>query len=414
LDVTNASRHVTLRDNDVTDIDATVSTTLDKTPVTAGASAALSFGYQDPNNHYRARLLFSSVNGNVQLSLEKEVAGSVTVLGVATTLGSGWVPNEYWVIRVQHSGTTLRCRAWKEGTAEPSSWTHTYTDDAFLKGRVGVRAVASSGNSAIPLNAKFRNFTLSSGRWANPPMVTHDTWVRLLDQPYSGQWTPELLTQIRAWLVDRTPDALAYAWMFITGAPAVYDPVMSGKRIFGQSDYGPLYPDGTRIEGSDWNDYIGTSWTYPNGESRSFPHGNITISGCMDCSGYVRMVYGRLMGIPMVYSTNYDGLNLPRASRNMAPYGPGAVVVQSTGTPPDSLAAIQVGDVVFFDADQNEPAEGQVDHCGIYVGTDATGSMRFVSSRKTVNGPTFSDLGGPSTINGTSNYASRLRSARRF
>ncbi|MVO87430.1 hypothetical protein GPA10_22365 [Streptomyces sp. p1417] len=414
LDTVNQSRHVTLRDNNIGDVDVIVRTTIDKAPTGAGVGCALSFGYQGTSNSYRARLLFSSVSGGVQLALEKEAAGTVTVLGAATPLGSGFLPGDWWNIRAQKSGSTLRCRAWKDGTPEPVTWTHTATDTTFTTGRVGVRALVNSGNTSIPLNARFDDLRLISGAWVNAPAVTHATWVRVLDEPFDGTWNEALATQVRAWLVDRTPDALAYAWCFITDAPAVGDPLLEGKRIFGQSDYGPLKSDGTRYETSDWTDYVGTSWTYPNGEARPFPHGSITTSGAMDCSGFVRMVYGRCMGLPMSYSRDYDGLNIPRATRNMSPYGPGVIVAAGTDAPPASLDSLQVGDVVFFDADATEEVEGQIDHCGIYVGVDSYGSARFISSRKTVNGPTISDLGGPSTLNGGSNYAKRLRTVRRF
>ncbi|MFE6226903.1 C40 family peptidase [Streptomyces sp. NPDC057854] len=414
LDATNVSRHVSVRDSGIGDCDVSVKATIDKTPVTAGVSCAVSFAYQDTNNHYRARLLFSSASGNVQLSLEREVDNAVTVLGPAVTLGSGFQPHDWWNIRVQKKGNALSCRAWKDGTAEPSTWTHTTTDATFATGRVGVRAIASSGNSALPINAKFADFKLRSGQWATPPTVVHSTWVRLLDQPFDGSWSEALAQRVRSWLVDQTPDVLAYAWMFVTGAATVTDPLLSGKRIFGQADYGPLATDGTRYEGSDWNDFIGTSWTYRTGEARTFPHGNVTSPGGLDCSGYVRMVFGRCLGIPLVYKEGLDGISLPRTTRDMAPNGPGVVVISSAGAPPASLSDLQIGDVLFFDADESDPTEGQIDHCGIYVGTDANGEMRFVSSRKTANGPTFSDLGGPSVINGTSNYSTRLRTVRRF
>jgi hypothetical protein len=41
-------------------------------------------------------------------------------------------------------------------------------------------------------------------------------------------------------------------------------------------------------------------WTFPNGEFRTFPHGLINQTLNMDCSGFVRMVYGRRMGIPKI------------------------------------------------------------------------------------------------------------------
>jgi hypothetical protein len=105
-------------------------------------------------------------------------------------------------------------------------------------------------------------------------------------------------------------------------------------------------------------------------------------------------------------------------------------VAVATGTPPD-LSQLLPGDVLYFDADTSNPTEeeGQIDHTGIYLGLDAGGQRRFLSSRKVANGPTMSDLGGLSAIDGvgygvggygtvpygsTALYARSLRRIRRF
>ncbi|MFF1625572.1 C40 family peptidase [Streptomyces sp. NPDC058272] len=412
LDVANVGRYASINDGDIADVSVTGTFTLDKLPTGASASVALTFGYQDSSNHYRARLLFNTT-GTVQAALESVSGGTTTTLGAATSVGSGFVANQLWHVRAERAGTTIRCRAWKDGTAEPGTWTFSVTDTTFPTGRVGIRSLASTGITNLPVNAVVDDFTVSSATWAHPPVVTHNTWVRTLTAPFNGTWTTALADQIRRWAIDTTPDALAYAMMFTTFAPAVTSAAFSGAQVMGQAQYGPIAADGTRIEFSDWNDYIGVAWDFPNGEHRDFPHGSITTSGGMDCSGFVRMVYGRCMGLPMVFDSNFDGINLPRRTMNMGPSGPGIIVQQGTGTAP-SLAGIQVGDVVFFDADNSEPVEGQIDHCGIYLGLGSNGNYRFISSRKTVSGPTFADLGGPSILNGTGTYATRLRTIRRF
>ena len=54
-----------------------------------------------------------------------------------------------------------------------------------------------------------------------------------------------------------------------------------------------------------------------------------------------------------------------------------------------------------------------IDHVGIFLGRDDVGNDRFISSRKTANGPTMGDLAGRSVLNGTGYYASAFRTARR-
>ncbi|MFJ9038001.1 NlpC/P60 family protein [Streptomyces sp. NPDC102406] len=409
-DAANTGRYVSVNDGDLADVSATCKVTVSATPAGAASSVGMTFGYTDSSNHYRARLLLNTT-GTVQLALEKVATGTTTTLGTATTLGTGFAANQWWRIRVQRAGSTIRCRAWLDGNTEPGAWTFSVTDTTFPAGRVGLRSFASTGSTVVPFNTLVDDFTVDSAVWASPPTVIHNTWVRVLPAPFNGTWTGALADQIRAWAVDTTPDALGYATMFITGAPTVTSPALSGKQVYGQAQYGPLNADGTRIEFSDWNDYIGIPWTYPNGETRSFPHGLITISGCLDCSGFVRMVFGRNMGIPMSFDSNYDGLNLPRRSADMGPSGPGVLIANSAGSPP-ATTNLQVGDYLGFAL--SDSTDGELTHSGIYLGLDTAGNQRFISARKVANGPTMSDLGGASILNGTGTYSTGLRTIRRF
>ncbi|MBB1253187.1 C40 family peptidase [Streptomyces sp. OF3] len=403
----NASRHTSVID-DITDLDARLSWSLDVMPTGNASSLALSFAYTATTSQYRARLSVLTT-GTVQLILERESGGSTTTLGALTTVGTGYIVGDIWHIRAQRVGTTLRCRAWKDGTTEPSTWLHEVTDDTLGAGRIGVRGLASTGSTAIPFNFRVHDMELYQGAWADPPIITHNTWVRVLEQPFTA-WTPAVEEQIRAWATDTRPDALAYAMMYITGAPAVTHPGLGGAQIAGQSNYGPLSASGVPIEGADFHDYMGLDWTFPNGEYRTADPPEL---GCMDCSGYTRMVYGYHMGIPMVRTSGINGLTLPRMTKDIGPNGPGVIVAQGTDSPP-SLAAMQIGDVPHFDADDTDPVAGQVDHNGIYLGTDQHGAPRFVNSRKTPNGPTFADLGGSSALTGGGLYATSLRLIRRF
>jgi len=127
------------------------------------------------------------------------------------------------------------------------------------------------------------------------------------------------------------------------------------------------------------------------------------------------MVYGYRHGLPLTLTT-FDGLAIPRVSSNIAIFGPGVVIATGSGAPPTNTSALQPGDIVCFDADTSNPdeEEGQIDHNGMYIGVDTNGKRRFISSRKTISGPTISDLGGPSILDGTGLYARSLRLVRRF
>lgn len=404
----NASRHTSLV-NDITDLDARLSWSLDKMPTGNAVSLALSFAYTSSTSQYRARLSVLTT-GVVQLVLELQTSSGTSTLGAAAQVGTGYVVGDVWHIRAQRTGTTIRCRAWKDGTTEPTTWTHTVTDATLGAGRIGVRGIAATSNTSVPFSFRVHDIQLYSGTWPDPPTITHNTWVRVLAQPFNGQWTPQLADQIRAWAVDSSPDALSYALMYITGAPAVTSPALGGAQIAGESKYGPNDADGTRMEGADFHEYMGLGWTFVSGETVPAP--DPKWQKCLDCSGFVRMIYGFHMGIPMVRDQDINGLNLPRRTRDIGPNGPGVIIAQGVGSPPP-LSSMQIGDVPHFDA-TTEATAGEVDHNGIYLGVDQHGHPRFINSRKTPNGPTFGDLGGSSALDGTELYATTLRIIRRF
>jgi cell wall-associated NlpC family hydrolase len=168
-----------------------------------------------------------------------------------------------------------------------------------------------------------------------------------------------------------------------------------------------LQSDGTRQEGSDFNDYMGVKWAY--GSTVDAPESNQY--GSLDCSGFARMVYGYRWGFGLTLDP--DGKRLPRRAVWMAgPSGPGVTIVANSGTQAPVSAAIRPGDLVFFDAPTDDGTA--IDHVGLYLGRDNAGRARFISSRKTPNGPTMGDAGGTSLLDGTGFYAKTFRSVRRL
>jgi cell wall-associated NlpC family hydrolase len=157
-------------------------------------------------------------------------------------------------------------------------------------------------------------------------------------------------------------------------------------QIAGDAAYGPLPPDGTRDEGADFNDYLGLRWLYPN-DAPDRPEADQY--RCLDCSGY-----------------------MPRRSFELYAGATGIILIPNIGTQVADLDLLDVGDLVFFDVESDDGA--RLDHVGMYLGTDAAGAHRFVSSRATAHGPTFADAGGRSILDGTGTYARRFRGARRL
>ena len=269
----------------------------------------------------------------------------------------------------------------------------------------------TQGASSVVLAGPTRTF---SERTA-PSSVTHSFWVRTLPSPFTGTvdqvWLNAALAANRAGV----PDVFGIAMQYVEGAPLLTE---GGLPIGGDAAYGPLLPDGTLQEGSDFNDYVGVTWIYANGQTDAPEPDQF---GCLDCSGYMRMIWGlrhSLDGsgygdtIPLCLSPLPDRSALPRRSFEICAAGPGVLVIPNAGKQVSNFAPLMPGDLVFFDASTNDGT--QIDHVGMYLGVDAQGKHRFVSSRKSIDGPTLGDYRGASILEGTGLYARSFRAARRL
>lgn len=259
-------------------------------------------------------------------------------------------------------------------------------------------ATLTDGSRTVTLVGPERTFSEAS----TPERVATRTWVRLLRTPFAGTVDVAWLTEA---LADGSPDVLAIAMQYVDGAP----PMVSeqGLRYRGNASYGPLLANGDRAAGSDFNDYLGVTWTYPD---RSSDAPDTTAYGSLDCSGFVRMVFGYRAGLPL--SLRPDGRSLPRRAFEQLASAPGQVILPNTGVAPPDRSLLQPGDLVFFNA---SPEDGpRIDHVGIYLGRDTGGHERFISSRKGADGPTLGDIRGRSILDGTGLYASAFRAARRM
>ena len=232
--------------------------------------------------------------------------------------------------------------------------------------------------------------------------VSTTAWVRLLPAPFTGRVSE---TWLSARLSDTSPDLLAIAFQYVVGAAPMVNAV--GVQYAGDAAYWPLAADGSRIEGSDFNDYLGLAWTYPT--VTDAPEADQFRS--LDCSGFARMVFGYRLGVPLSLRPD-GGVSMPRRAFEQEAAAPGITVIANRGVVPSSRTALLPGDLVFFDASTDDGT--QIDHVGIFLGKDSAGNDRFISSRKTANGPTMGDLAGRSVLNGTGLYATGFRSARRI
>ncbi len=256
------------------------------------------------------------------------------------------------------------------------------------------------------------------------PAVTTTMWVRTLTTPFDP--TAMGTTARSAWLnaaravncTGGTTDILAIAYEYIEGGPK----------------------DAGYANGADFQDYLGISWDPLDG---SVVAPDPTQLGLLDCSGYLRLVFGERTNflyngisakIPLSF---YQAGTLTRASEDQYQSGPGKIIVPFRTQPAGAaafngaptateLATIQVGDIVFFDSNCDytvtspscETDWNAIGHTGIYVGRDSSNNARFLSARSTAAGPTVANTGGWSVFNDavgvSGTYPKRFRAARRF
>ena len=243
--------------------------------------------------------------------------------------------------------------------------------------------------------------------------VSHAKWVRTYPAPFDGGVDRDWLEQAFAANEERVPDVLAIAIQYIRDAPSIQE---GDLQIAGDARYGPGTEE-NRQEGSDFNDYLGVTWSYPDEpddppEPKQFQ--------CLDCSGYVRMVWGyrhHLPGagyedrVPLSYAPRPDHSTMPRRAYQIYKSAPGVIIVPRRERVTD-LSRLGIGDLVFFDADAKDGP--QIDHLGMYLGRDADRRYRFISSRKKRNGPTLGDYKGASLLDGTGLYARSFCAVRRI
>jgi hypothetical protein len=293
--------------------------------------------------------------------------------------------------------------------AQPDRWAEGWSvdrridpDRSVVVDEVGAEvATFTDGTSTVVLVGPERRFDEGTAEHG----VTTDRWVRVLPEPFDGEVDAAWLT---AALDTDLPDVLEVLTRYWTGAP---DEVADdGVLISAEAGYGPLQADGSRPVGSDWHDFRGVeaaSW----GRSHRSDEAHYR---SLDCSGYVREVYGVRFGLPLTRRPD-GGASIPRRAKDQAATAPGVAPIEDTGgqVDPARLDRLQAGDLVFFDAPSND--DRAIDHVGVYLGVDDGGHHRFVHSRRSVNGPTMGgDQHGMSVVDGDGFFARGFRAARRL
>jgi hypothetical protein len=268
--------------------------------------------------------------------------------------------------------------------------------------RGATAAVLTQGARVVNLPGTPRTFTESANTAAK---VSSDVYAYVMPKP----WYPDAQDEpwFTSWfrsntsITQRRPlDVLTIAMQYLDGAPVLRD--ARNVAYAGDAGFGLLRTE-DEVDGADFYDFMGIPWTWPDG-SKSQPSPQWLRR--LDCSGYIRMVYGYRGGLPLARGAESTE-GLPRTARGMARYRDAVRIAEGDADDkaPESLNGIMPGDLLFFALHDDETT---ITHSGIYIGDDQNGDQRFVSSRTSQNGPTFGDFNTKSIFN-TGYFRRRLR-----
>jgi cell wall-associated NlpC family hydrolase len=286
---------------------------------------------------------------------------------------------------------------------------------SVLRGSDGqVKAVFTDGARTATLTGPARTFTEPS---STSSKVSTTDWVRLMPEPWKKdadkeKWFKDWYAEYEA---SKEDDLLAISFQYVAGAKQKKDE--QGTVYAGDANFGPLNTAGAeggdlRLEQSDFYDYLGVQYPFRDGV---IGQPETARARSIDCSGYMRMVFGYRARYPLM-SSDESGDGLPRTANGMARSDQGADILPLTGISakdrPTGIDQLQPGDLVFFKLDTR--TKERLDHVGMVLGYDTEGHLLFVSSREEVNGPTIGDVGGVSRLDGNGYYAKTLRSAKRL
>jgi CSLREA domain-containing protein len=187
-----ANRGATLNNVSAADVDAVVRVAADK--VAAGASFIAYLPVRQnaaATNAYRPKLIFNT-NGTISVGAGVLVNGSESAAGPAIVVpGLTQSANSFVWLRVKVTGanpTTIKVKAWAEGTTEPSGWQFSATNSAASlqgAGAVGLRAYANTGMTNGPLVVSFDDLSVTAAAVPPPPSgIATD----LFDRTLSSTW----------------------------------------------------------------------------------------------------------------------------------------------------------------------------------------------------------------------------------
>jgi hypothetical protein len=145
----------------------TIRMAIDKTPTGSDISRRLIFRTNSfgSGNYYMLLVNWFSDGGNT-LQLQKVVGGSPSIITTTSGLEAREpISTQWFTVKIQTNGTTIRARIWREDHSEPGGWDIDTTDsESVIQGPGGVGiAVASGAISNAPILASFDDLNVFAG-----------------------------------------------------------------------------------------------------------------------------------------------------------------------------------------------------------------------------------------------------------
>lgn len=147
-----------------TDTDLSIDLALDKQPVGGAATLSVNVRRVSQNDKYNATVRYLA-DGTTALSLIRVVGGAETVIGSLALPGLSPGAGDRLRLRTQVIGTSptqLRAKLWEAGSAEPTGWQLTTTDNSAAlqtASPIGIEMYLGGGLTNAPVMASFDNLS---------------------------------------------------------------------------------------------------------------------------------------------------------------------------------------------------------------------------------------------------------------
>jgi hypothetical protein len=171
VDFDDTQYFTSLQNVSIQNSDSLVKVKIDKVPSGSYGAAYIRARYGSSTGYYRARLKFNNTGSSVHVLGQQftNSGGAVVDISSETQVsGLSYSANGYIWMRAQFTGispTTIKIKAWADGTSEPSTWTYTATDSTAVlqtSGAMGLMARLNTGVTNYPVVFTYDDFSVTT------------------------------------------------------------------------------------------------------------------------------------------------------------------------------------------------------------------------------------------------------------